>query len=212
MITDQVVSIFALFGCGLVYLAAILRWSWCRQYPLAVRWGVAIVGVIALVVPVSGESLLILIRGFSGDFSVGTLLLCSISIASILFVGFDFKGVISLPNTRDRQLMLMVTVIMSLVLYPFALGWGAVDTYGWGYGNLGFALGLLLVCLAAWWARFYLTVIWLSLSVVAYQLRIYESNNVWDYLIDPFLILYAMGYLVSCSVSKLMKLRVLNTA
>ncbi|MBL4866828.1 MAG: hypothetical protein JKY67_11170 [Pseudomonadales bacterium] len=207
---------FALFGCGLAYVATSLAWSRSRHFPAVWRWCIAVAGLVVLIVPFAQEPLLILIRGFTGDFSMGTLLLCSLSIASSLFVGADvdadvgIESVVARPGDdrdrdtdRDRQFMLACAVVCSVVLYPFALGWGPVDTYSWGYGHIGFALGLLVICLTAWQFKYYVTVIWLLLGIIAYQLGIYESNNLWDYLIDPFLALYAISYFIRRLISRL---------
>lgn len=201
-----------LTGCSLVYLAAILRWSWSRRFSTIVRICVFFAGLIIIFVPFAGEPFLILIRGFSGDFSMGTLLLCFISITSILLgdTGLDETGSVSgglNERTASRQFLLACVVVLSIVLYPFALGLGPVDTYSWGYGHLGLALGLMFVCLIAWSRQYYLVVIWLLLGVMAYLIGIYESTNLWDYLIDPFLALYAMAYFINKIVAAIPKLK-----
>ena len=198
----NVASYIGLIGCGVVYLSAVLRWSWSRNRPVVWRWGVLVIGLVVLVAPLAHAPLVVLLRGFSGDLSIGTLLLCVISLYSIL-VGSVGERV---ERQRDRRFMLSAVLIVASVLYPLALGWGTVDPYSWGFGNVGLAVGLFVLCLVAWAFKYYITVIWLLLTVVAYQLRTYESHNLWDYLLDPFLAVYAIAFFISQLFSKIQNL------
>jgi len=70
------------------------------------------------------------------------------------------------------------------MLYPLALGWGKFDPYGWGwYFSPLFLAGATLTGLLVWRNnRFGLL---LLLSILAFHLRLLESTNYWDYLLDP---------------------------
>jgi hypothetical protein len=71
-----------------------------------------------------------------------------------------------------------------LVLYPAALGWGPWDPYGWGwqFSPLFAATGLLGAGLIFRGQRLG----WVLLvAIAAWQLRLLESPNYWDYLVDP---------------------------
>jgi hypothetical protein len=51
---------------------------------------------------------------------------------------------------------------------------------------------LLCVTLAAWWARQYAVVFIVVAAALAYLAGAYESRNLWDYLIDPLVSVYAL--------------------
>jgi len=51
---------------------------------------------------------------------------------------------------------------------------------------------LLCVALAAWWARLYVIVFVVIAAALAYLAGAYESRNLWDYLIDPLVSVYAL--------------------
>jgi hypothetical protein len=51
---------------------------------------------------------------------------------------------------------------------------------------------LSFVTLAAWWARLYAVVFIVIAAALAYLAGAYESRNLWDYLIDPLVSVYAL--------------------
>ena len=71
-----------------------------------------------------------------------------------------------------------------LGLYPLALGWGSFDPYewGWSFSPLFVAVAVMTALLAWKQNRFCLP---LLLAIAAYHLRLQESANYWDYLLDP---------------------------
>ena len=118
------------------------------------------------------------IRGVTGDLSIVlTLLLWS-----------------SLPpmNTPVPMIFKFAVAIISLCFYPFALGWGMIDPYAWGYGSIVFLVAVLfiaLVCGMANWSRG----VWIiALAIIAWAAHWHESANLWDYLLDPFLAIWAI--------------------
>jgi hypothetical protein len=66
------------------------------------------------------------------------------------------------------------------------------DPYRLGYANLWFMLALL--ALAIWSSLRYSTLLALgiALAVAAWSAGWYESPNLWDYLLDPWLAIYAL--------------------
>ena len=67
------------------------------------------------------------------------------------------------------------------------------DPYRWGYGEPWFLAALLLVAIIGNLSRLPLVAASISLAVLAWAVGWYESTNLWDYLIDPLLCLYALG-------------------
>ena len=96
----------------------------------------------------------------------------------------------------------MLVVITALVLYPMALGVSTFDPYRLGFGNLWFIAGLLIVAVVAWFQQYTLIALSISLAVFAWSVGWYESNNLWNYLIDPWVSIYALIALVRKSFSR----------
>lgn len=158
---------------------------------------------IAALIPVDGLSVAEFVRGMLGDLSFSTLLLLAIAYGRILSarlhrneIRHDIDG--SLP-------VLSVIALAALTLYPFALGIGMTDPYRLGYGDMGFLGGLLLAALLAWALRYSLITLIISLAVLGWSAGWYESNNLWDYLLDPWVAIYALVALIKKSVLRVRK-------
>ena len=85
---------------------------------------------------------------------------------------------------REREMAWAFGAVAGLVLYPFALGVGSIDPYEWGWyrSPLFVTVGLLTGWLI--WTRNRFGILLLA-AVVAFHLRLGESSNYWDYLVDP---------------------------
>jgi hypothetical protein len=141
-------------------------------------------------VPLHGLPLAGYVRGLVGDLSVTTLALLSMASVSQL-INRD------LYSKRSFTLLMILALAGGLLLYPLALGLGTFDPYGLGYGSKGFVAVLLAVTLAVAYFDFPLVALCLTAAALGYSLRIYESRNLWDYLIDPLLTLYALFWLTA---------------
>ncbi len=93
-------------------------------------------------------------------------------------------------------------LLLGIILYPSALGFGPVDLYAVGYhpyATVVLLLASLLVCL------FFATRIvgvWVAPALLAHSYGVGESDNVWDYLIDPIAFSCSL-WLVAERVSRL---------
>ena len=78
------------------------------------------------------------------------------------------------------------------MFYPLALGLGMFDPYVWGYGSLGFLIGVVLfalLCGVFGWTKG----VWIfAIAIIAWAGHLHESTNLWDYLLDPLLALWAI--------------------
>jgi len=141
--------------------------------------------VIVVSIPLWGVSAAAFVRGMTGDLSITTLVL----LAMALLRSFSGSTVVAEHN----RLALLKTILIAAVLfYPLALGLGMFDPYRLGYGNLWFMTALL--GLAVWSGLRYSTLLALciALAVAAWSAGWYESPNLWDYLLDPWLAVYAL--------------------
>ena len=80
---------------------------------------------------------------------------------------------------------------LGMAFYPLALGLGSFDPYewGWDFSPLFVGIALLTGLLLAKQNRFGLL---LLLAIVAYHLGLLESENYWDYLLDPIYCLVSL--------------------
>jgi len=138
------------------------------------------------------------LRGVTGDLSITTLVLiwCALTRPSIACGGND---------ANNRRALLTLVALVALALYPLSLGLIAVDPYRIGYGDPQFVAVLLLAALAAWIWKHDLIASCISLATLAWATGWYESGNLWDYLLDPLLSIYALAAIMIQAVKVLMQ-------
>jgi hypothetical protein len=181
---------FGLFGCGVLGLAAVATVIHRRRLPLRARYAVMLAAAFAVFIPFGDLSAAAYLRGVTGDVSVTTLFLAGSACIACL----TGKALI---EPRDRQGLYRLLALAAAFLYPFALGWTPFDPYSLGYGSIGLLTALLCVTLAAWWARLHAIVFIVIAAALAYLAGAYESRNLWDYLIDPLVSIYALAWLLA---------------
>lgn len=118
------------------------------------------------------------VRGMVGDLSIVTSLLLWSAL---------------LPNHQATPTPIKWwIVILAIAFYPFALGVNMFDPYAWGYGSIVFLIGVLffaLICGFAGWMKG----VWIiGVAIITWSLRLHESSNLWDYLLDPALAIWAL--------------------
>ncbi|MBU3589274.1 hypothetical protein [Polynucleobacter sp. 80A-SIGWE] len=128
------------------------------------------------------------VRGVTGDLSIVTMLLLWSSM---------------LPTAKKTPLGFKVPLaLIAIAFYPLALGFGMMDPYVWGYGSIGFLIAVVvfaIFCGLAGWTKG----VWiLSLAIIAWAAHWHESANLWDYLLDPFLALWAVFAIPSAIYQK----------
>lgn len=152
---------------------------------LSTRHGTILVGTmfVLMLIPFSGMPLAAYPRGVTGDLSITTLVLLG---CVLLKPGF------SVADAQSHRALLLLIALAAFLLYPMALGVGAFDPYRLGYSDPLFVTALLLMTLAAWFLKFDLIVLSILLATLAWACGWYESDNLWDYLLDPFVSVYAL--------------------
>jgi hypothetical protein len=152
---------------------------------LLVRLPVAALLMVIMLIPfLRGMSPAGYLYGCIGELSVTTLLLL---LTSLLDTGRT--------DTKWRRLLLLLALLGGLVLYPFSLGPFTVDPYSWGYRPWWLLGVVTIVGLLAARRRVAATVV-LALAVLAFSGNLAASTNLWDYLLDPLLVVFALGELI----------------
>lgn len=155
---------------------------------------------IVVLIPFGGLSLAAYVRGWIGDLSITSLVLLTLTILRPLL------GWVS-SDAKAKTTLFILIALAALGLYPMALGIGFFDPYRLGYGNPWFMGGLLLLALAACFRRLPVIPLAIALAVLAWGIGWYESNNLWDYLLDPLLAIYAISALVRQGMQILLRPR-----
>ena len=166
--------------CAVVLIIFLQKLS-SKEIPFAVRL-LAILLLVNLFFWPLGMSLELplsaYVRGVTGELSIVTMLLLWTSI---------------LPSAKKTLLGFKVSLaLIGLAFYPLALGLGMLDPYGWGYGSTGLLIAVTLVALVCGLTGWTKGAWILSVAIIAWAAHWHESTNLWDYLLDPFLALWAL--------------------
>ncbi len=175
-----------LFGITLAIVALLARLPRVRSLPLGQKAALLAGATIVVSIPVWGLSLAEFVRGVTGDLSVFTLVLLAVALARSV-------GGYAWVEDSNRNAALLAIVLVAASFYPLVLGIGMFDPYRLGYGNLWFMVALLGTAIWASLRHSTLLAVSLALAVAAWSVGWYESTNLWDYLLDPWLAIYAFA-------------------
>lgn len=179
----HVVSGFA--GLALLASAVACRLTRRGRLPRPARVVIILAAAALLFVPMGDLFVVEYARGALGDLSITSLVLL---IAYLVSCARN-RNVIDERNFNAIMVALAGTAVL---LYPLALGLTYFDTYALGYHSAYLATALLLGTLLAWYAGYYWLVMCVVLALVGYVAGVLESDNVWDYLIDPLAAMYGL--------------------
>jgi hypothetical protein len=172
-----------LLAAGLVCLS-VRRWG----LNLRARIGLALAAAVSVMLPMGDLFAADYIRAVFGDLSV-----LSQAMLAAFILGYVADR--RLLDVRQLRAVMAAAIAGGLFLYPAALGLVPVDPYSLGFGSVYFAGALGGLTLIAWYLGFHWLAGGMLLAVSARLLDALESRNLWDYLLDPLLVLYAALWL-----------------
>jgi hypothetical protein len=137
--------------------------------------------------PIAELSLAQALAGAIGNLSVSSIMLLGLYLVQRCNIFRPSENLIS-----DRQRLYFIVGISAIFLYPSALGLTSWDLYAAGYYPVILApLTLSILGLSIWKGWYYLASIF-GLVFVGFALNVFESDNFWDYLLDPLLSIYCL--------------------
>jgi len=191
-VTPFIFSFVCPFLLATVLLQKVVIWSGShtRGWVPAIVIGCIAAGV--AVVPVEGLPLGRWLISFNANFSI------PLTVALLVRAVRIFFG-IRLLDDRAIVAGWIFSLVAGAGLYPMALGLTPWDPYsaGWGFSWLFVLMLLLTTVLLVLKNRF----AWvLMAAILAYDLRLLESTNLWDYVVDPLWVLasgVALGWRIA---------------
>ncbi len=174
--------ISSILGWATIFTACMRLHNLNRKWCIAVWTGLAAL----LCVPIQGLYLAGYLRGVLGDFSLGSIAFMFLYWARIALGRSVF-------SEREQRVGCVLILMTMAAFYPASLGLTHSDPYRFGYQPTYLLAVLALATLAAWLANLLLPVFLVTVSLVGYSLGCLESSNLWDYLFDPMLGLFALG-------------------
>jgi len=182
----------------LLMLLQVRRW---KQY-----WPAAYLLAAAIIVLPLSDWLLI-------EFSRG--LITDLSFASILMLATYLLSILKVKRPINDTSFNLVILIFAILLYPASMGMGMFDPYSLGFASHAyydyFVLGIASIGILAAYIGYKQLAIWLTLGCIAHGLHVYESSNLWNYLLDPFAVIAALVSVVNSYTQKVyLKFRTRN--
>ncbi len=179
---------FALLGISLVLCAVPLSVLSARRGVLAkvIAW----LGFALLWIPLGEANIpfVAYVRGVTSDLSITLVTLAAWRVGHAALGWRDIA--------RQEQMAVMAVVsAAALFLYPLALGWSDWDAYRPGWGSWGMLLVLLVLCAVCWVRGLRVIPALVALALLAWSFGLMESTNLWDYLLDPWLSIFALCFI-----------------
>ena len=143
-------------------------------------------------IPIYEVSTVLRLKGLFADLSLTTLTLL------VLWPVLRLKK-ISLNNTDSAGLCTIV-LVLAVTLYPMALGVGAYDPYALGFRPWALLTAIAALGVLATLRGYLVSKTIVIVVLIGYWLRVLDSQNLWDYLIDPIVAIFAVTYLLKYSL------------
>jgi hypothetical protein len=169
---------FLLVMAAVQYAARLLGKNTC-DLPLTLILGIP--SALIVVIPLGGLSLARWLISINANFSIPLT-------AILLSKVWENASHIKLLDGKAFLSSWIFGLTVGLVLYPMALGLGRFDPYefGWSFSLLFVLLMTVTVMLLFLKNRFGVILV---ACILAYDLELLESKNLWEYLVDPFFVL-----------------------
>ena len=194
---------FAMLGISLVLCAGLLTVR--RVAGAQVMWMrlLTALGFALLWIPLGEAQIPVVayVRGITGDLSIT---LIALAVWRIGQCAFGWRA-----SSKQEQVTVMAAVaVAAIFLYPLALGWGDWDAYRPGWGSWGMLLALLILSVVSWAKGLRVLPALIALALLSWTLGLMESGNLWDYLLDPWLSVFALGFVfIKCMKAAISRFR-----
>ncbi len=183
-----------MLGQVLLASAIILLLFQVGKYPAIVRWTVLGISAGIGFFKIGDLRLIAYPGGVLGDLSITTqILLASVIVKQVLRI--------DILSARDRSSVFLAAAAGGLVLYPLSSGLTMLDIYSLGFESTALLIGLAVLAVMGWYLRPGAAIV-VPVSVIAFNFGWLTSTNVWDYLLDPMLALFAWGWLLIVFTSR----------
>jgi hypothetical protein len=136
-------------------------------------------------IQINGITIAIYVRSIMDDLAITTLL-------ALIFGTLTRFKLVPVPLKSHQTELLWCFALLALLLYPSALGSTYFDTYRLGYSPRLLLIGIAALCLWLLWRGNIIATLMLGAATLAFSFNLKDSNNYWDYMLDPALSIYCL--------------------
>jgi len=190
----EIQSVFSIASYALLVIGLVICFFNASQWRVGTRIAMVIMATGLALAPIKKLLLAQYLHGFFGDLSISTLCLLLFSVCCFL------RGESARRYHEEKKRIYTFLVVAGILLYPMSTGLTVFDPYALGYAPRYFGVVLLGFALYCAWKKYTLALSVLTCVVFAYSLDILPSRNLWDYLIDPLVFLYALVWLIITAI------------
>ena len=155
------------------------------------RISLTLIVFVMSLVPLADQSVAHYLAGVIGSLSITSImLLCT-------YIIYRCRKKARLPEElrADLNRLYMIVGVIAIFLYPSALGLTHWDLYAEGYYPIILAPTLLSIVVLGIYRNWIFLSILMAIVFVSYGFGLFESNNLWDYLIDPLVAIFCLAQL-----------------
>jgi len=183
-------TIIALFSSSLLFAWLIASAANLFTHNIWLRLATLFVAYALSLIPIQNTLIAEYIQGYFGNLSIPCIVLILLHSLSKLSSQPIFQP-------EEKRIAFLLITSAGCFLYPFTMGITLFDPYAFGYRPIGLGAVLCATALFAWWLEKYLIMTTILLCITIFMLHIGDSRNLWDYLIDPLIFLYATFWLIN---------------
>jgi hypothetical protein len=122
---------------------------------------------------------------------------------TLLALALDLLARRRLYSRRERTALLAFAAAASLVLYSSTLGYLPLDIYRAGFSPWApVALAIAAIVVAPRSPAISITAL---IALVAYDIPIFRSVNLFDYVVDPIVGIVAIGWVLGAGVRRVLR-------
>ncbi|MCH9644091.1 MAG: hypothetical protein K0U23_04445 [Gammaproteobacteria bacterium] len=166
----------------------LIAYAFKKLFKLNLKTFIALLcGFIAIsFVPIRGVSIADYIRGYFSDLSITSAIYAWV----LLFC--SFRKSVDLPRRQLNGLWVWL-LLCAILVYPSMLTtMGNWMPYYWGYAPFWLSLVFLMMAVMVYFCRFELLAFSILITVCAFYLHVLPSHNLWNYAIDPIIVIIAI--------------------
>lgn len=171
-------------------MALVLTHRWLKT-PLH-RVSLTLTVFVISLVPLADQSVAHYTTGVIGNLSITSIVLLSTYIIYRCNSYSDKKGSFPGELKTDLNRLYLIVGVIAIFLYPSALGLSHWDLYAEGYYPIILAPTLLAIFVLGIYRNWFFLSVLMAIVFVSYGFGFFESNNLWDYLIDPIVAIFCL--------------------
>jgi len=188
-------TFFSLMTHGLLLMTILLMLLQVRRWKQYWPWAYLVSAVI-IVLPISDWLLIEFSRGLFTD----------LSLASIVMLAMYLFSILKPQRPRNQLSFNLAIILFAILLYPASMGVGMFDPYAIGFASHIYydylVLAIAVIGIACAYLGQWQLALWLTLACLAHGLHLFESSNLWNYLLDPFAVIAGMVSIISAASQK----------